>query len=79
MGVSQGAILSNKNNRNLQRKKNGFGLGKNGLTGKRFSGQKASINEEKMQKIARRSLWIEVVFYAIIVGLVFAGVYWWVG
>ncbi len=77
MGFSLGAILSNKKNRNLQRKQNSFG--KSGLTGKGFSGQKAPVDEINMQKIARRSLWIEIVFYGIIIGLVFAGVYFWVG
>ena len=79
MGVSQGAILSNKNNRNLQRKKNGFGLGKKRLTGERFSGPKAPVDEVNMQKIARRSLLIEIVFYGVVFCFAFAGVYWWVG
>lgn len=79
MGFSQGAINSNKNNRNLQRKKSGFGLSKNGLAGKGFYGQKAPINEVNMEKIARRSLLIEVVFYTIALVLSLVGVYFWVG
>ncbi len=79
MGFSQGAINSNKNNRNLQRKQSGFGLSKIGLNGKGFHGQKAPINEVKMQEIARRSLLIEVVFYAIILCSVFGGLYFWIG
>ena len=77
MGFSLGAILSNKNNRNLQRKQSG--LGKNGLIGKGFSGQKAPVDEVKMEKIANRSLWVEIAFYTIILCIVFAGVYFWVG
>ncbi len=79
MGFSQGAITSNKNNRNLQRKKSGFGLGKSGLTGKGFHGQKVPINKANMEKIARRSLLVEIVFYSLALGLALAGVYYWLG
>ncbi len=74
MGFSQGAITSNKNNRNLQRKQSSFGLGKSGLTGKGFHGKKVPINEVAMEKIARRSLFIEIMFYVMAVGLTLAGV-----
>ncbi len=79
MGFSLGAIKSNKNNRNLQRKQSDFGLGKSGLTGKGFFGQKAPIDEINMQKIAQRSLLIEIVFYVVVFAIAFAGVYFWVG
>ncbi len=74
MGFSLGAILSNKNNRNLQRKQSG--LRKSGLTGKGFSGQKAPIDEVNMQKIARRSLLIEVIFYVMVLIVALGLVYY---
>lgn len=76
MGFSQGAITSNKNNRNLQRKQNAFGLGKSGLSGKVFQGEKAPINEARMRKIAGRSLLIEVMFYLVLLIIALGLVYY---
>ncbi len=76
MGFSQGAIISNKNNRNLQRKQNSFGLAKNGLKGQVFTGEKEPINEARMQKIASRSHLIEVIFYVIVLIVAFGLVYY---
>jgi len=70
MGFSQGAITSNKNNRNLQRKQNVFGLAKKGLKGKGFIGKKTPIDKVRMQKITSRSNLIEVIFYGAV--LIFA-------
>jgi len=76
MGFSQGAITSNKNNRNLQRKQSSFGLGKNGLNGQIFTGKKAPINESKMQKIEKRSQMIEAIFYATVLMFALGFVYY---
>lgn len=76
MGFSQGAITSNKNNRNLQRKQNAFSLGRSGLMGKGFYGEKAPVNEVKMRKIARRSLWVEIMFYVVTLIFAFGLVYY---
>jgi len=76
MGFSQGAITSNKNNRNLQRKQNSFGLAKIGLQGKGFFGKKAPINEARMQKIASRSRLIEIIFYGAVLIFAFGLVYY---
>ena len=66
MGFEESAISSIRGNRSLQRKQSAFYQPEAGIIGKRLLIKKVPVDEEKMQKIKRRSNLIEVLFMAVI-------------
>ena len=75
MGFEETAISSIRGNRNLQRKQSAFFQPEAGFIGKRLLIKKVPVDEEKMQKIKRKSNLIEALFFATVLIFSLAFVY----
>ena len=76
MGFEESAISSIRGNRSLQRKQSAFYQPEEGFIGKRLLIKKVPVDEEKMQKIKRKSNLIEALFFATVLIFSLAFVYY---
>ena len=75
MGFEESAISSIRGNRSLQRKQSAFYTTEAGFIGKQLLIKKVPVDEEKMQKIRRRSNLVEGLFFSVVLIFSLAFVY----